>query len=70
MLAVRNAAPVVPVAHNAGEFWPRHGFIKHPGTIRIVIGPTIDTRNRSAQQVNAQAEQWIEDTMTDIGGVK
>ena len=70
MLAARNACPVVPVAHNAGEFWPRHGFIKHPGTIRIIIGPSIDTRNRSAQEINAQVEQWIESTMATISSVK
>ena len=31
---------------------------------------SIDTRNRSAQEVNSQAEQWIEDTMATISGVK
>jgi 1-acyl-sn-glycerol-3-phosphate acyltransferase len=66
MLAVRGGCPVVPVAHNAGEFWPRRGFIKRPGTIRIVIGPTIDTRGRSAQEVNTMAEQWIEETMATL----
>lgn len=70
MLAVRSGCPVVPVAHNAGEFWPRHGFIKHPGTIRIVIGPIIDPRNHSAQEVNAQTEQWIENTMAVIDSGK
>jgi len=68
MLAVRSGCPAVPVAHNAGEFWPRHGFIKHPGTIRIVIGPTIDTKEHSAQEVNAMSEQWIEETVARISG--
>lgn len=27
--------PVVPVAHNAGLFWPRNAFLKRPGTITI-----------------------------------
>ena len=27
--------PVVPVAHNAGLFWPRKGFLKRPGAITI-----------------------------------
>ncbi len=26
---------VVPVVHNAGNFWPRHSFKKNPGTITI-----------------------------------
>jgi len=68
ILAVSCGCPVVPVAHNAGEFWPRRGFIKRPGTIRIVIGPVIDTRGHSAQEVNALAEQWIEGCMARISG--
>jgi 1-acyl-sn-glycerol-3-phosphate acyltransferase len=70
MLAAQSRYPVVPVAHNAGEFWPRRGFIKHPGTIRIVIGPVIDTANRSAQEINSLAEQWIEGTMARISGAR
>ena len=70
MLAVRSGCPVVPVAHNAGEYWPRRGFIKYPGTIRIIIGPSMDTRNRSAQEINAQVEQWIESAMITIGSGK
>jgi 1-acyl-sn-glycerol-3-phosphate acyltransferase len=27
--------PVVPVIHNSGTFWPRHGFVKKPGTITL-----------------------------------
>lgn len=26
--------PVVPVAHQAGLFWPRRKFLRYPGTIR------------------------------------
>ena len=25
--------PVHPVATNSGVHWPRHGFLRHPGTI-------------------------------------
>ncbi|WP_199556170.1 lysophospholipid acyltransferase family protein [Sandaracinobacteroides hominis] len=32
--------PVVPVTHNAGEFWVR-GFVKRPGTITITFMPEI-----------------------------
>ena len=68
MLAARSGYPVVPVAHNAGEFWPRRGFIKRPGTVRFVIGPVIASRGRSAQEINTLTEQWIEETMAKIGG--
>jgi 1-acyl-sn-glycerol-3-phosphate acyltransferase len=29
--------PVIPIAHNAGLFWPRRGFIKYPGYITIEV---------------------------------
>jgi 1-acyl-sn-glycerol-3-phosphate acyltransferase len=27
--------PVIPIAHNAGLFWPRRGFVKYPGCITL-----------------------------------
>ncbi len=29
--------PVVPIAHNAGLYWPRHGFMRYPGTIEVEV---------------------------------
>jgi len=34
--------PVVPVAHQAGLFWPRRKFLRHPGTIRARFLPAIE----------------------------
>lgn len=33
--------PVVPIAHNAGIYWPRNSFRRYPGTIRCQILPAI-----------------------------
>lgn len=68
-LAVATEAPVIPVAHNAGYFWPRRKFIKHPGTIRVVIGPVIESKGRTADEVMSLAKNWIETTVTRIGGL-
>lgn len=62
-LAAQTGTPVVPVAHNAGEFWPRNAFFKRPGEVVVSIGPVIDTRGMSAEQINAAAETWIEGEM-------
>jgi 1-acyl-sn-glycerol-3-phosphate acyltransferase len=64
MLAEATACPVVPVAHNAGTFWPRRGFLKYPGEIRVAIGPLIESSGRNAEEINRLAEEWIEGTMT------
>ncbi len=65
-LAAATGRPVVPIAHNAGRFWPRHQFIKHPGTITVRIGPRIDSVGRSAESINAEVETWIETQMVDL----
>ncbi len=65
-LAAESGYPVVPVAHNAGSFWPRRGFLKKPGTIHVVIGPVIHTRGKSAEEINRAAEEWIEKKMSEI----
>lgn len=70
MLAERSGYPVVPVAHNAGEFWKANGFLKYPGEITVVVGPVIDSRQFKAGEINRQAEQWIEATMAQITTVK
>lgn len=63
MLAEKSGYPVIPVAHNAGEFWPRRGFLKRPGTVALVIGPPIASSGRRATEINTLAESWIEATM-------
>lgn len=65
-LAVRTAAPVVPIAVNSGHCWPRNSFIKTPGLITVSIGPPIATAGRSADAVNAEVERWIETEMRRI----
>lgn len=68
-LAVAAEAPVIPVAHNAGYFWPKRGFIKKPGTVSVVVGPLIETRGRAPDEVMDLAKNWIETTMLRIGGL-
>ena len=66
MLAANTHAPVLPIAHNAGEFWPRKGFLKYSGTVQVVIGPPIDTQGKKADSVNIATEQWMREAMHGI----
>jgi 1-acyl-sn-glycerol-3-phosphate acyltransferase len=66
MLAQKSGYPVVPVCHNAGEFWPKRGFVKRPGTITLVIGEAFDPSQMKAADINARVEQWIESTYQRI----
>jgi len=64
VLASRTGAPVVPVAHDAGCYWRRRGFLKYPGTIRVEVGPVIETAGRTPDEINRIAKEWI-DAATD-----
>lgn len=64
MVAAKSGAPVVPVAHNAGVYWPKNGFRKYPGVVQIHIGPTIESDDKmTPREINAQAEAWIHKTV-------
>ncbi len=66
MLAQKSGYPVVPVCHNAGEFWPKQGFVKKPGEITLVIGEPFDPAGMKANEINSRVEQWIESTYQRI----
>lgn len=66
MLAHKARCPILPVAHNAGVYWGKSGFLKYPGTIRIIIGPALDGASLSAADITRQGEAWIENTMLDL----
>jgi 1-acyl-sn-glycerol-3-phosphate acyltransferase len=65
-LAAETGAPIVPVAHNAGEVWPKNAFIKRPGTVTVRIGPVIDSAGKSAAELTRAVEAWIETEMTRL----
>ena len=66
MLSEKSGANVVPVAHNAGELWPRNSIIKKPGLITIVIGPVISPKDKNAKEITKEVENWIEKTVKNI----
>ena len=71
-LAVNAGLPVLPVAHNAGEFWPKQGWAKYPGTIQVVIGPVMHAEGegpRAIAELNERAYAWVAQTQQQISGV-
>jgi 1-acyl-sn-glycerol-3-phosphate acyltransferase len=65
-LATHTKTPVLPVAHNAGEYWAKNKFIKIPGVIKIHIGKEIQTLDMKADTLNQQVESWIENEMARL----
>ena len=60
MLAIASGKSVVPLSHNAGTFWPRRGFLKKPGTIRVVIGEPIESIGKKPRELNEEVKRSIE----------
>jgi len=65
-MAAHNGATVLPLAHNAGEFWGKNAFLKYPGTITLSIGKPIQTTGMKAGALNTMVEEWIEGEMQRI----
>jgi 1-acyl-sn-glycerol-3-phosphate acyltransferase len=65
-LAAHSGTTVVPVAHNAGEYWPKNAFLKRPGTITVSIGEPIESAGLKPDELNHQVEQWIEQEMPHL----
>lgn len=66
-LAAHTSVSVIPVAHNAGEFWGKNAFLKLPGTITVSIGSSIDPTGMESDELNTRVETWIEEEMVRIG---
>ncbi|MDR0779660.1 MAG: 1-acyl-sn-glycerol-3-phosphate acyltransferase [Pseudomonadales bacterium] len=58
-LAIAAKAKVLPVAHDAGRFWPAHQFLKKPGTITVHIGTPIDATGREPRELTEMVSGWI-----------
>jgi len=65
-IAVQAGAKIVPVAHNAGKYWPKKGFLKKPGTIQVVVGKPIDTEGRKPREINQEVEHWINSELQQL----
>ena len=59
-LAISASAPILPIAHNGGLFWPADGYKKFPGVVDVVIGAPIDPLSGDARALTERVEEWIE----------
>lgn len=66
LLAQAAGRLIVPVAHNAGDFWPRRALRLQPGTVRFCIGPPIDPTGRKPREVNSEIQNWIETKVAEL----
>ncbi len=61
-LAHTTNSALLPVAHNAGLYWPNRRFLKYPGTIHLVIGEPLQPDGLEVEELTARAEKWVNET--------
>ncbi|MEE4461328.1 lysophospholipid acyltransferase family protein [Azotobacter chroococcum] len=69
-LAANAGLPVLPVAHDAGLYWPKEGWGKTPGTVRVVFGPPLQAEGegpRAIADLNERAFAWVAQTQRQLG---
>lgn len=67
-LATDSGHSVIPVVHDAGKIWPKDGFIKHPGVIKLKIGAKIPTQGKTATEINDIVFEWMQTEMAMLEG--
>ena len=70
LLAQAAGRLLVPVAHNAGDFWPRRGLAQAPGTVRFCIGRPVDPAGRDAREVTEEIQRWVEAKVAELRASK
>lgn len=67
-IAESSGAPLVPIAHNAGECWSKRSWIIRPGCISVIIDPPISPEGKTSKQLTDLLEASIEGHMQHITG--
>ncbi len=57
-IAKKSGYEIVPVYHNAGNLWPKGGFIKKPGVITVVIGEVISDSSLTSSELTKKIRNW------------
>ena len=57
-IAKKSGYEIVPVYHNAGNLWPKGGFIKKPGVITVVIGEVISDPSLTSSELTEKIRNW------------
>ncbi|WP_407313951.1 lysophospholipid acyltransferase family protein [Pseudomonas sp. nanlin1] len=71
-LAANAELPVLPIAHNAGKYWPKEGWGKRAGTIQVIIGEPMYAQSnapRAIAQLNDQVQAWNEQAQRSLGSL-
>ena len=60
LLAQEAGRKLVPIAHNAGYFWPKSKWGIEPGEVVFTVGDPVDPHGGNADEINTEIQAWME----------
>ena len=69
LLATETGKFVVPLSHNASDFWVRRGIVKKAGLIKVVIGEPISSAGKDPRELNEEVRRSIEAGLARIAQI-
>jgi 1-acyl-sn-glycerol-3-phosphate acyltransferase len=69
-ISKKTGCDILPVCHNAGKLWPKGSFVKHSGTISVVIGEPISVQGKSAAELTKEIRDWTQAQSIIDTGIK
>ncbi len=64
-LAKQTGVPIVPIAVNSGNCWPKNAFFKRSGLITVNIGKPFTVEDMTVEDINHKAQDWIEKELSN-----
>lgn len=66
MLATSANVSILPIVHNAGYVWPGKRWRKFPGSIRVVVGPVIESEGKKTAVLHEEMSAWMRAEMSKL----
>ncbi|MDC9719820.1 MAG: lysophospholipid acyltransferase family protein [Gammaproteobacteria bacterium] len=65
MLAHQAGVPILPIVQNSGRLSPPHSWVKHAGTVEVIIGQPISA-DAPTKEMHAQMVSWMTENLAAI----
>ncbi len=60
------SAPLVPIAHNGGEYWLNKSLLKRPGVVQVVVGHPIIVGDKNTKMLMEEIKAWTQQQLAAI----
>lgn len=66
LLAQEAGKDIVPIAHNAGYYWPKEGWTIKPGKVVFSIGKPVGSAGKEPRAFAEELQSWMENEVKQL----